>query len=53
MSISEPRPPGIAAESSWLTPIELVSLGAICYQNEPLLSLAIHDEGELVLPFPG
>src|SRR5260221_3763709 len=30
-----------------------VSLGAVCYQNEPLLSLAIHDERELVLPFPG
>ena len=30
-----------------------VSLGAVCYQNEPLLSLAIHDEGESVLPYPG
>ena len=26
--------------------------GAICYQNEPLLSLAIHDDSDLVVPFP-
>jgi predicted deacylase len=27
--------------------------GAICYQNDPLLSLAIRDDSDLVLPFPG
>ncbi|MEP7288770.1 MAG: succinylglutamate desuccinylase/aspartoacylase family protein [Chloroflexota bacterium] len=29
-----------------------VSVGAVCYKNEPLLSLAIRDDSELVLPFP-
>ncbi len=27
--------------------------GAICYQNDALLSLAIRDDSDLVLPFPG
>jgi predicted deacylase len=26
--------------------------GAVCYRNEPLLSLAVRDDGELLLPFP-
>ena len=26
--------------------------GAACYKNEPLLSMAIRDDNELVLPFP-
>jgi predicted deacylase len=26
--------------------------GAICYQNSPLISLAIRDENELVMPYP-
>jgi predicted deacylase len=29
-----------------------VSQGATCYQNDPLLSLATRDDGELVVPFP-
>jgi predicted deacylase len=29
-----------------------LSLGAVCYRNEPLLSLAIHDTGDLLQPFP-
>jgi hypothetical protein len=27
-------------------------VGATCYKNEPLLSLAIRDDGDLVLPYP-
>ena len=30
-----------------------VVLGAVCYQRDPLLSLAIRDESSLVLPYPG
>ena len=26
--------------------------GATCYQNDPLVSLAIRDDSELVAPFP-
>lgn len=29
-----------------------VVLGAVCYQSDPLLSLAIRDESSLVLPYP-
>jgi predicted deacylase len=29
-----------------------LSQGAICYQSDPLLSLATRDDGELVVPFP-
>jgi predicted deacylase len=30
-----------------------VVLGAVCYQSDPLLSLAIRDESSVVLPYPG
>jgi predicted deacylase len=29
-----------------------VSQGAVCYQGDPLLSLAIRDDSDLVVPFP-
>jgi len=29
-----------------------LSQGAVCYQNDPLISLAVRDESDLVLPFP-
>jgi predicted deacylase len=29
-----------------------LNLGAVCYQNDPLLSLLVRDDGDLVLPFP-
>ncbi len=29
-----------------------LSQGAICYQNDPLLSLAIRDDSELIAPYP-
>lgn len=30
-----------------------LSSGAACYQHDPLLSLAVRDDSELLLPFPG
>jgi predicted deacylase len=30
-----------------------LTVGATCYQHDPLLSLAVRDESELVLPYPG
>ncbi len=30
-----------------------VSLGAVCYRNEPLLSLAIRDDSDMIQPMPG
>ena len=29
-----------------------LSLGAVCYQNDPLISLLVRDDSELVLPYP-
>ncbi len=29
-----------------------LSVGAACYQNDPLLSLAVRDESDLLLPYP-
>ncbi len=29
-----------------------LNVGAVCYQHDPLLSLAVRDNGDLVLPFP-
>jgi predicted deacylase len=28
------------------------NVGAVCYENDPLLSLAVRDESELILPYP-